>query len=153
MLGERHGPGQVASISVAAAVEKTAKAAKERAHGNRRRHDVKIRTQRKRPEVTVSEKGDHAAQDSAVVDDAAFPVLDHVQQAVDAVSPVLDAIEEPGADHAQEEDPERHVQDHVGVQLLAPGSPGCRPRRADEGENHHAAVPEQLDSAEDRDSE
>src|SRR3954465_9013757 len=115
MLGERNGPRQVPSISVAAAVEKTAKAAKERAHGNRGRHDVEIRTQRKRSEMMVSEEGDHSAQDSAIVDDAAFPVLDDIQQAVNAVSPVLDAIEEPGADHAQEEDPERHVQDHFGV--------------------------------------
>src|SRR5438270_11002125 len=100
MLGERHGPGQVASISVAAAVEKAAEAAKERTHGNRGRHDVKIGTQRKRPEMTVSEKGNHSAQDSAVVNDAAFPVLNHVQETVDASSPVLDAIKETGADHS-----------------------------------------------------
>ena len=92
--------------------------------------------------AAIDEEGDRPADDPAVEDDAPLPVLNDVPERLDLLSPVLEAVEEPGADQSGEEDPEGHIQNDLGIELLAPGPPVGQPGRGDERQHDHRAEAE-----------
>jgi len=79
--------------------------------------------------------------------------MEDIADATDLIAPVLDDIEEARTHQAADENPEREVVNHLGIELLAPGTPGRQVHRTEEGQEQHRAVPEDLDPAEDRDRE
>ena len=153
MLRERHRPGQVAHVAVAAAVQEAAEPSQGDPQRQGRGDHVEHRPERERAERPVEEERGGPPHDAPVQDDPPFPDLEDVPDAVDPDPPVLEDVEEPGADQAADEDPERQVVDHFGVELLAAGAPGGEVHRAQEGEEEHQAVAENLDSAQDRERE
>ena len=144
MRGEADGPGEFAGVAVAAPVEEAAEPADGDPEGERRGDGVEHRQEREPAPPSVVEETDRPAQDAPVENDPALPDLEDLPEAVDPIAPVLVDVEPPGADEAADEDIERHVVDEVGVELLATGSPGGDVHRAEEGEEEHQPVAEDL---------
>src|SRR5262249_53573689 len=119
--------------------EETAQPAEEGAQCNRRSEDVEVRPDRKSIEPPIGEERDRASDDRTIIDDSTTPVLERLEQIVDILAPVFDAVERASPDQPGDEDPESHVEDHVPVQPLStrppPGQPGCE----DEGQDEHDA--------------